>query len=201
MIFSSELAFNIRWPKYCSFSFGISPSKKCSELISSRIDLFYLFAGQGTLKSFFQIYSSKASVFRWSAYFMVQLSHPYMTTGKTIGLTIWTFVGKMMFLLFNTLSRFSVVFLPRCVCVCVCVCVRVCVYVCVLAAQSCPTLYDPKDYNPPVSSVHGILQTRKMEWVAIPTPGDIPDLEIEPRSLTLQANYLPSEPPGKTSIF
>ena len=110
-VFSSELAIRIRWPKYWSFS--ISPSSEYSGLISLRIDWFYLLAVQGILRSLLQHHSSKASILRHSAFFMVHLSHPYMTTGKTIALTIRTFVSKVMFLLFNTLSRFVIAFLPR----------------------------------------------------------------------------------------
>ena len=112
-VFSSESALRIRWPKYWSFSFSISPSNEYSGLISFRIDWFYLLAIQGTLKSLLQHHSLKASILWFSAFFMVQLSHPYMTTGKTIALTIWTFVGKVMSLRFKTLSRFVIAFLPR----------------------------------------------------------------------------------------
>ena len=108
---ANELALHIRWPKYWSFS--ISVSDEYSGLISFLIDWFDLLAVQGTLKSLLQHHSSKASVLRCSAFFMVQLSHPYMTTGRTIALTIWTFVGKMMSLLFNMLSRFVIAFLLR----------------------------------------------------------------------------------------
>ena len=100
-------------PKYWSFSFNISPSYKYSGLISSRIDWFYFFAVQGTLKSLIQHHSSKASILQCSAFFMVHLSHPYMTTGKTIALTRWTFVGKVMTLFFNMLSRFVIAFLQK----------------------------------------------------------------------------------------
>jgi len=103
-VFFNQSALCTRWPKYWSFSFNISPSSEYSGLISFRIDWFDLLAVQGTLKQFLQHHSSKASVLQHSA-FMVQLSHPYMTTGKTIALTRWTFVGKVMSLLFNTLSR------------------------------------------------------------------------------------------------
>ena len=113
-IFSNESALHIRWPKYWSFSF--SSSNEYSRLISFKIDQFDLLAVQGTLKSLFQHHSSKASVLQCSAFFMVQLSHPYMTTGKTIALTIQTFISKVMSLLFNTLSRFIIVFLPRSKC-------------------------------------------------------------------------------------
>ena len=111
-VFSSELALCIRWPKYWSFS--ISPSNEYSRLISFRIDWFYLFAIQGTLKSLLQHHSSKASILWHSAFLMVQLSHPYMTTGKAIPLTRWTFGSKEMSLLFNMLSRFLTAFLPSC---------------------------------------------------------------------------------------
>ena len=100
-VFSNESVLCIRWPKYWSFSFSISPSNELSGLISFRMDWLDLLAVQGTLKSLLQHHSSKASVLWQSAFFMVQLSHPYMTTGKTIALTRWTFVGKVMSLLFN----------------------------------------------------------------------------------------------------
>ena len=102
-----------RWPKYWSFSFNISPSKEYPGLISFRMDWLDLLAVPGTLKSLFQHHSSKASILRHSAFFTVQLSHPYMTTAKTIALTRWTFVGKVMSLLFNVLSRLVITFLPR----------------------------------------------------------------------------------------
>ena len=116
-VFSNESVLCIRWPKYWSFSFNISPSKEYSRLISFRIDWFDLLAVQGILKSPFQHYSSKASIFQCSAFFMVQLSRPYMITGKTIALTRWTFVGKVMSVLFNMLSRFVIAFLPRSKCI------------------------------------------------------------------------------------
>ena len=112
-IFSSELALRIRWPKDRSFSLSISPSNEYSRLISFRIDWLDLLAVQGTLKSLLQHHSSKASILRHSTFFMVQLSHPYMTTVKTIALTRWTFVCKVMSLLSNTLFRFVIAFLPR----------------------------------------------------------------------------------------
>ena len=112
-VFSNESVLHIRWPKYWNFSFSISPSNEYSGLISFRIDWFDLFAFQGTLKSLLQHHSSKASILRRSAYFIIQLSHPYMTTGKTMALTRRTFVGKVMYLLFNTLTMFVIVFLPR----------------------------------------------------------------------------------------
>ena len=112
-VFSGESALHIRWPKYWSFSFNISPSNEYSGLISFRIDWLDLLAVQGTLKSLFQHLSSKASVLWHSAFFIVQLSHPYVTTGRNIALTRWTFVDKVMSLLFNTLSRLVITFLPR----------------------------------------------------------------------------------------
>ena len=112
-VFSNESALRIRWPKYWSFSCSISPSNEYSGLISFRIDWFDLLAVQGTLKSLLQHHSLKTSILWCSAFFMVQLSHPYITTGKTIALTIRTFVGKVMSPLFNTLSRFVINFLPR----------------------------------------------------------------------------------------
>ena len=103
-VFSNESIFHIRWPKYQSFSFSISPSNECSGLISFRMDWLDILAVQGTLKSLLQHRSSKASVLQHSAFFTVQLSHPYMTTGKTIAMTRWTYVGKVISLLFNKLS-------------------------------------------------------------------------------------------------
>ena len=112
-VFSSESTLLIRWPKYWTFSFSISPSNEYSGLISFRRDWFDLLAVLGTLKSLLQHHSSKASILQHSAFFIVQLSHPYMTTGKTITLTRWTFLEKVMSLLFNMLSRLVVASLPR----------------------------------------------------------------------------------------
>ena len=112
-VFSNESALSIRWPKYWSFSFIISPSNEHSGLISFRMDWWDLLAVKGTLKSLLQHHSSKASILWCSAFFIVQLSHPYMTTGKTIALTRQTFVGKVMSLLLNMLSRLVITFLPR----------------------------------------------------------------------------------------
>ena len=112
-VFLNESVLHIRWPKYWSFSFSISPSNEYSELISFRIDWLHLLAVQGTLKSLLQHHSSKASILQHSAFFVVQLSHPYTTTGKTVALTRWTFVGKVMSLLFKMLSRLVIAFLPR----------------------------------------------------------------------------------------
>ena len=112
-VFSNELTLRMRWPKDRSFSFNISPSNEHPGLISFRMDWLDLLAVQGTLKSLLQHHSSKASILWCSAFFTVQLSHPYMTTGKTIALTRWTFVGKVISLLFNMLSGLVIAFLPR----------------------------------------------------------------------------------------
>ena len=112
-VFSNESTLRMRWPKYWNFSFSIIPSKEIPGLISFRMEWLDLLAVQGTLKSLFQHHSSKASILQLSAFFTVQLSHPYMSTGKTIALTRWTFVGEIMSLLFNMLSTLVIIFLPR----------------------------------------------------------------------------------------
>ena len=112
-VFPNEATLCMRWPKYWSFSFSIIPSKEHPGLISFRMDWLDLLAVQGTLKSLLQHHNSKASILCHSTFFTVQLSHPYMTTGKTIALTGWTFVGKVMSLLLNMLSRLAITFLPR----------------------------------------------------------------------------------------
>ena len=112
-VFSSESTLRMRWPEYWSFSFSISPSSEHPGLISFRMDWLDLLAVQGTLKSLLQHHSSRASIFWCSAFFTVQLSHPFLTTGKTIALTRWNFIGKVMSLLFNMLSRLVITFLPR----------------------------------------------------------------------------------------
>ena len=137
-VFSNESALHIRWPKYWSFSFNISPSSEHPGLISFRVDWLYLLVVQGTLKSLIQHHSSKALILQHSAFFIVQLSHPYMTTGKTKALTRWIFVDKVMSVLFNKLSAAAAA----------------------KSLQSCPTLCEPMDCNPPGSSVYGILQAR-----------------------------------------
>ena len=114
-VFSNESALHIRWPKYWSFSFNISPTNEHPGLVTFRMDWLDILAVQGTLNSLLQHHSSKASILQHSAFFTVQLSHPYMTTGKTIALTRWTFVGKIS-LLFNMLSRLVITFLPRSKC-------------------------------------------------------------------------------------
>ena len=129
-VFSNESTLPMRWPKYWSFSFSIIPSKEIPGLISYRMELLELLAVQGTLKSLLQHHSSKASILQCSAFFTVQLSHPCMTTGKTIALTRWTLVSKVMSLLFNMLSPFSSV------------------------AQSCPTLCEPMNRSTPGLPVH-----------------------------------------------
>ena len=113
MVFSNESALLIKWPKYWSFSFNSSPSNEHSGLISFRMDWLDFLAVQETLKSRLQHHSSKVSILQCSAFFIVQISHPFMTTGKTIALTRWTFVGKVMALLFNMLSRLVITFLPK----------------------------------------------------------------------------------------
>ena len=152
-VFSNESAFPIRRPKDWSFSFSISPSNEYSGLISFRIDGFDLLAVRGTLKSLLQYHSSKASIVQCSAFFIVQLSHPYMITGKTIALTRWTFVDKVMSLLLNMLSRLVIAFLPR----------SKRLLILWLQSPSAVIL----DYSLSNSSVHGILQAGILEWVAI----------------------------------
>ena len=115
-VFSNESTLRMRWPKYWNFSFSIIPSKEIPWLLSFRVDWLDLLAVQGTLKSLLQHHSSNASILWRSAFFIVQLSHPYMTNGKTIALTRWTFVGKVMSLLFNMLSKSVIAFLPRSKC-------------------------------------------------------------------------------------
>ena len=142
-VFSNESALRMRWPNYWSFSFNISPSNEHPGLISFRMDPLDLLEVQGTLKSLLQQHSSKASILQRSAFFIVQLSHPYMTIGKTIDLTRWTFVDKVISLLFNMLSTAA------------------------KSLQSCLTLCNPIDGSPPGSPIPGILQVRILEWVAI----------------------------------
>ena len=144
-VFSNESALCIRWPKYWSFSFNISPSNEHSGLISFRMDWLDLLAVQGTLKSLLQDHSSKVTILWHSAFFIVQLSHPYMTTGKTIALTRRTFVGKVTSLLFNMLSATAAA----------------------KSLQLCPTLCDPIDGSPPGSSIPGILQARILSSLVI----------------------------------
>ena len=140
-VFSNESTLCMRWPKYWSFSFNISPSNEHLGLISFRMDWLDILAVQGTIKSLFQHHSSKASILQCSDFLTVQLSHPYMTTGKTRALTRWTFVGKVMSLLFNILSRLVIAFLPKAVQF-------------TSVAQSCPTFCDPMDCSMPGLPVH-----------------------------------------------
>src|SRR5574341_1446706 len=142
-VFSNESTLPMRWPKYWSFSFSISPSNEHPGLISFRMDWLDLLAVQGTLKSLLQHHSSKASIFRHSAFFTVQLSHPYMTTGKTIALTRWTFVGKVMSLLFSMLCRLVITFLPR----------SKCLLASWLQSLSAVILEPPKIKSDPVSTI------------------------------------------------
>ena len=159
-VFSSELALPIRWPKYWSFSFSINLSNEYSWLISFRSDWCDLLAVQGTLQSLLQHHNTKASVLHHSTFFMVQISHPYMTTGKSIALTIQIFVGKVMSLLLTTLSKFVIAFLPRSKCL------RV--FVVCSVAQSCLTLCDPVDCSTPGFPVlHHLLELAQthFHWV------------------------------------
>ena len=195
---SNESALRIRQPKYWRFSFSISPSNEYSVLIFFRIDEFDLPAVQGTLKSLPQHYISKASVLWCSAFFMDQLSHPYMTTGKTIALADFIRVGKEEGEAEEgkTLEWISPNFLHCCLSN-----TKECVHLC---AQSCPTLCDPMDCSPPASSAHGIFQARMLEWVAISTPRDLPDPGIEPVSPAspvspaLASEFFTTEPLGKS---
>ena len=125
-VFSNESTLRMRWPKYWSFSFSIIPSKEIPGLISFSMDWLDLLAVQGTLNSLLQHHSSKASTLQHSTFFTVQLSRPYMTTGKTIALTRWTFVGKVMSLLFNMMSRLIITFLPRRKCLNIMAAVSIC---------------------------------------------------------------------------
>ena len=159
-VFSNESVLHIRWPKYWSFSFSISPFSEYSEPISFRMDWLDLLAVQGTLKSLFQHHSSKASILWHSAFYIAQLSHPYMTTGKTIALTRGTFVSKVMSLLFNMLYRLIITFLPRSKCL-------------LISWQLSPSAVISESHSVVSESLrsHGlywILQTRILGWVAFP---------------------------------
>ena len=200
---SNDSVLYIRWLKYWCFSFSISPSNEYSGLIFFRIDWLYLLAIQRTLKSLLQQHSSKASILQQSAFFVVQLSHPYMTTGNTISLTRWKFVGKVMSLLFNMLSRLDIDFLPRSKC-------RL-----ISWSQSLPAVIlkwsEVKSlnrvqlfaspwtvaYRTPLSM--GFSRQEYWSGLPFPSPGELPDPGIEPRSPALQADALTSEPPGKRS--
>ena len=178
-VFSNKLALQIRWPKYWSFSFNISLSNEYAGLISFRIDWFDLLAVRVTLKSLLQLHNSKASFLRCSDFFIVQLSHPYMTIGKTIALTIWTFVRKVTSLLFNTLSRFVK-----------------CYYKCkVRVAQLCLTLCDSMTRACQTPLSMGFSSQEYWSGLPFPSPGDLPDPGIEPQSPALREDSLPSESP------
>ena len=146
-VFSNEPILHIRWPKYWSFSFNISPSNEYSELIYFRMEWLDLLAVQRTLKSLLQHHSSKASILRCSAFFIVQLSHPYMTTGKTTALTRQTFAGKIMSLLLNMLSRLVITFFPR----------SKCLLISWLLSPSAVILEPPKINSAPVSTVSSFI--------------------------------------------
>ena len=150
-VFSNESVFQIRWPKYWSFRFRITPSNEHSGLISFMVDWLDLLAVQGTLKNLLQHHSSKASILRCSAFFIVQISHPYMTTGKIKAVTRWTFVGKLMSLLFNMLSRLIITFLPR----------SKCLLIAWLQSLSAVILEPPKIKSVTVSIVSHLLA---MKW-------------------------------------
>ena len=162
---SNESDLRIRWPKYWSFSFNISPSNKHSGLISFRMDWLDLLAVQGTLKSLLQHHSLKTSILWHSAFFIVQLSHPYITTRKTVALTRRTFVGKVMSLLLNMSAAAAAAESP----------------------QLYPTLCDPRDGSPPGSPVLRILQARTLEWVAMPFSKA---MNIMPQKQEDQMDYL-----------
>ena len=195
-VFSNESTLRMRWPKYWSFSFSIITSKEIPGLISFRVDWLDLLAVQGTLKSLLQHHSSKASILQHSAFFIVQLSHPYMTTGKTIALTRWIFVAKVMSLFFNMLFRLVIAFLPRSKCLLISWLQSPSVLILepkkiksdtvstvfpsislelmgqdiwstANLLQSCPTLCYPINGSPTGSLIPGILQARTLEWVAI----------------------------------
>ena len=166
-VFSNESALHIRWPKYWSFSFSISPSNEYSGLISFRIDWLNLHAVQGTFKSLLQHHNSKASVPRCSAYFMVQLSHPYMTTRKNIVLIIWTFVHKAMSLLFNMLSRLVILSLPR----------SKCLLISWLQAPSALILEPPK-----IRAPHSSTLAWKIPWTE--EPGRLQSMGREESDMT-----------------
>ena len=175
-VFSNESVFRIKWPKYWSFSFSISPSNEYSGLISFWIDWFDHLAVQGTLKSLLQHQSSKALILWRSAFFIVQLSHPYMTSGKTIALVRWTFVSKVMFLL-TMLSRLVIAFHPRSKCLNFMAAFTIC-----------------SDFGG-----KSMQFSRPEYWSGLPfpSPGDLPNPGIKPRFRALQADSLPAEPQGK----
>ena len=186
-VFANESTLHMRWPKYWSFSFSIIPSKEIQGLISFRMDWLDLLEVQGTLKSLLQNHSSKASILRRLAFFTVHLSHPYVTTGKTIALTRQTFVGKVMSLVLNMLSGLIITFLPR----------SKWKKVKVKSLSHIWLFAIPWTvvYQAPPSM--GFSRQEYWRGLPFPSPGDLPDPGIEPRSPALQADALPSEP----SIF
>ena len=184
-VFSNESTLHMRWPRYRSFSFSISPSNEHPGLISFRIDWLDLLAVQGTRKSLLQHHSSKASILWRSAFFTVQLSHPYMTTGKTIALTRWTFVGQVMSLLFNMLSMLTIAVLPRSYCV-------YCVSRSVVSTAG--TIVRQASLSMEFS--------RQEYWSGLPfpSPGELPNPWIEPWSPASQADSLPFELQGSLTF-
>ena len=183
-VFSSESTLCTRWPNYWSFSFSISPSKEHPGLISFRMDWLDLLAVQGTLKSLLQHHSSKPSILGCSAFFTVQLSYPYMTTGKTIALTRWTFVGKViMSLLLNVLSRLVITFLPR----------SKRLLISWLQSPSAVILEPPKIKSLTVSIVSPSMSSSRQEYwsgLPFPSPGDLPDRGIKPISPELAGGFV-----------
>ena len=174
-VFSNESTLHMRWPKYWSFSFSIIPSKEHPGLISFRMNWLDLLAVQGTLKSLLQHHSSKASILWRSAFFTVQLSHLYMTTGKTIALTRWTFVGKVMSLLLNMLSM--------------------------KLLQLCPALCNPMACGLPGSSVLGFCRHEYWSGLLYPPPRDLPKQGIEPTSPELAGGFFTTHTPQEALWF
>ena len=194
-VFSNESALRIRWPKYWSFSFNISPSNEHPGLISFKMDWLDLLAVQGTLKSLPQHHSSTASILQCSAFFIVQLSLPYMTTGKTIGLTRQTFVDKVLSLLFNKLYRLVIIFLPRSKHLLIPWLQSPSAVILKVKLFSHVRLFATVSNQAPPSM--GFSRQEYCSGLPFPSPGDLPDPGMEPRSLALQADALTSEPPGK----
>ena len=190
-VFSNESALYIRWPKYWSFSFKISPTNEHPGLISFRMDWLDLLVVQGTLKSLLQHHSLKASILWRSAFIIVQLSHPYMTTGKTIALTRRTFVDKVMSLLFNLLYRLMIFFfLPRSTCV------LIYINCCCLVTKSCPILLQPPVVHQAAQSM-GFPREENWSGLTFPPSGNLCNPGIECASPALQENSLPLVSPVK----
>ena len=191
-VFSNESALLIRWPKY-----GVSASTSVRPVNTQDWSLlewtgWIFLQSKGLSRVFSNNTFQKHQLFGAQLFFVVQLSRPYMTVGKTIALNRRTFVDKVMSLLFNMLSRLVITFLPRSKHLLISVWNEM-----NEVTQSCPTFCDPMDCNLPGSSIHGIFQARVLEWVDISSPGDLPGPGIEPRFPALQADTLPSELPGK----